>query len=172
MKLGLMVACWIGVLASTTGCGDDGTSSTDSNGSMGGSGSATTSATDSEGSTDTGESSASESTGELMAVCADGQACDPGDVCVAEIFDPPCQNYDPETEECPPDTTATSCGGPGAPCCCGPADPTVYTCLTPTSCSGTADCECLGDICGGSKICEAIASTSGGTFRCASEKPA
>jgi hypothetical protein len=101
-----------------------------------------------------------------MVVCGDGQVCDAGDVCVEEVFDPPCDNYDPKVEMCPVDTVPSQCGGAGIPCCCGPADPSVFTCLTPTDCTGTPDCECLGDICEGEKMCQELGSKTGATFQC------
>ena len=185
-----LITVLLGMAFAQTGCGDDGegsddTATTVATGSTNADDTAATAtATATSGPTtgnddaDTGgsadASSSDESggdTGVVMIACGDDLVCTGDEVCIHELFEPECTNYDPKTEMCPVDQQPSSCGGAGIPCCCGATPPPVHSCFVASECPGTPDCECLGDVCTGGKECQGVISKTSGEFNCALPPP-
>ena len=78
----------------------------------------------------------------MTTACGDALTCAPGEVCVQEPLERPCEIVE-EGEPCPPDQMPSMCGGAGVPCCCGEPPPPDYSCVVPEGCDGVPTCACI-----------------------------
>jgi hypothetical protein len=110
----------------------------------------------------TGGSGGSGGGGGVPISCGESLTCEASEACIEDLNEPDCTDLANEADPCPDGTTKTNCGGIGTPCCCAPAPPPDYRCVSSSGCADVIDCACLAP-CSGGDECSSLAD---GTFRC------
>ena len=172
MRMRSVLYCCILVSLSSCGSSDDsklfGKGGTSSGGTSASGGGGTSSGGTSAGGTSAGGTSAGGTSaggaggasgsggGGGTTACGASLVCDASSVCIVDEKSAKCTALVDDAGTCPAGQTKSQCGGIGYPCCCEPPPPSEYRCESASACTGTPDCNCLGNVCKNGQMCMGI----------------